>query len=347
MRNLYKGLSRPKPNPREKPMRHFKQLQFEERFVMQKMIYSGKSAKEASELINRDISTFYREKSRNRTHGYHAQEAHAEYLKRKNLKKRKLDVNGLLRLIVLTFLMNGDSPELISHHLKTMFPEDASMSLSHESIYQWLYTKNNEKDEFRFTQFLFTTRKKRQNRSNTYKNRVKDHTKKNIRERPQEANDKSVIGHLEGDLIVSSGNDAYLLTLVERKTAFTWGIKLPSKDAETVTRGITEALGSLPTGFVKSITFDNGSEFAMHQVIEKALNCNVYFADPYSSWQRGLNEHINGRIRYYLPKKKSFAHLTDEFIDDCIFSINSRPRKSRNWKSPVDILNFYIVALQT
>ena len=125
------------------------------------------------------------------------------------------------------------------------------------------------------------------------------------------------------------------------------GIKLLSKNAETVTREITEALGSLPDRFVKSITFDNNSEFCMHQSIEKALNCNVYFADPYSPWQRGLNEHINGRIRYYLPKKKSFAHFADEFIYDSIFSINARPRKSRGWKSPADILNSYIVALQT
>ena len=328
-------------------MRHFKQVQFEERFVMQKMIYSDKPVKETAELLNRDKSTVYREIERNKTRGYHAQEAQVEYLKRKNLKKRKLDVNGLLRLIVLTFLMNGDSPELISQYLKTMFPEDASMRLSHESIYQWLYAQKNEKGEYRFTKLLFTKRKIRQNRSNTYKNRAKDPSKKNIKERPEEANDKSVIGHLEGDLIVSSGNDSYLLTLVERKAAFTWGIKLPSKDAETVTRGITEALGSLPDGFVKSITFDNGSEFSMHKTIENALNCNVYFADPYSSWQRGLNEHINGRIRYYLPKKKSFAHLTDEFIDDSIFSINARPRKSRGWKSPADILNSHLVAFQT
>jgi transposase, IS30 family len=326
-------------------MRLYQQLQYEERFVIQKMKYSGKTDKEISVTINRDISTIYREVERNRTHGYHAKEAHTEFLKRKKLKKRKLDTNGLLRLIVCTFLMNGDSPELISHYLKMMFPGDSSMNLSHESIYQWIYAQKEKKGECFFNQFLFTKQKKRQNRSNTYKSRGKDTTKKSIHDRPAEANDKSEIGHLEGDLIVSSGNDSYLLTLVERKSVFTWGIKLPSKDAETVTRGITEALGNLPVGFVKTITFDNGSEFCMHQTIENAIQCKVYFADPYSSWQRGLNEHINGRIRYYLPKKKSFAHLTDEFIDDSLFSINARPRKSRGWVSPADILNSHLVAL--
>jgi len=326
-------------------MRLYQQLQYEERFVIQKMKYSGKTDKEISDTLNRDISTIYREVERNRTHGYHAKEAHTEFLKRKNLKKRKLDTNGLLRLLVCTFLMNGDSPELISHYLKMMFPQDSSMNLSHEAIYQWIYAQKENKGEYSSNQFLFTKQKKRQNRSNTYKSRGKDTTKRSIHDRPAEANDKSEIGHLEGDLIVSSGNDSYLLTLVERKSVFTWGIKLPSKDAETVTRGITEALGNLPVGFIKTITFDNGSEFCMHQTIENALQCKVYFADPYSSWQRGLNEHINGRIRYYLPKKKSFAHLTDEFIDDSLFSINARPRKSRGWVSPADILNSHFVAL--
>lgn len=326
-------------------MRLYQQLQYEERFVIQKMKYSGKTDKEISDTLNRDISTIYREVERNRTHGYHAKEAHTEFLKRKNLKKRKLDTNGLLRLIVCTFLMNGDSPELISHYLKMMFPQDSSMNLSHEAIYQWIYAQKENKGEYSTNQFLFTKQKKRQNRSNAYKSRGKDTTKRSIHDRPAEANDKSEIGHLEGDLIVSSGNDSYLLTLVERKSVFTWGIKLPSKDAETVTRGITEALGNLPVGFIKTITFDNGSEFCMHQTIENALQCKVYFADPYSSWQRGLNEHINGRIRYYLPKKKSFAHLTDEFIDDSLFSINARPRKSRGWVSPADILNSHFVAL--
>jgi len=326
-------------------MRLYQQLQYEERFVIQKMKYSGKTDKEISDTIDRDISTVYREVERNRTHGYHAKEAQTEFLKRKKLKRRKLDTNGLLRLIICTFLMNGDSPELISHYLKMMFANDPSMNLSHESIYQWIYAQKEKKGEYLFNQFLFTKQKKRQNRSNTYKSRGKDTTKKSIHDRSAEANDKSEIGHLEGDLIVSSGNDSYLLTLVERKSVFTWGIKLPSKDAETVTRGITEALGDLPAGFIKSITFDNGSEFCMHQTIEKVLQCRVYFADPYSSWQRGLNEHINGRIRYYLPKKKSFAHLTDEFIDDSLFSINARPRKSRGWISPADILNSHLVAL--
>lgn len=324
-------------------MRHFNHVSLSERHVIQKMKYSGFKKYEIGNFLGRHHSTIYREYARNKTRGYQYNEAHAIAKERHCKKKNKLDNNGLLRLLVITLLSNYNSPELISYYLKVNFPDEPTMNISHESIYKWLYKHKNPS----LLKFLFTKRAKRQIRSNKYKKRNIVSGKKNIRERPVEAEEKSEAGHLEGDLIFSKNQDKYALTLVDRNNMHVWGLPVNSKDPEEVCRAVVETLDHLPDGYIKTITFDNGTEFNSYRIIEKALNCKVYFADPYSSWQRGLNEHLNGRIRQFLPKKKSFAGLTDEEFKDILFIINSRPRKSRNWSSPISLLEESLFAFET
>lgn len=324
-------------------MRQFKQLSITERHVTQKMFSRGIKKNKISIFISRHHSTIYRELERNKTKGYQYEEAHEKSKNRRSKKISKLDLNGFLRLIVVSLLLDKNSPELISYYLKENFPDNKLMQISHEAIYKWIYKQEGNT----LVNCLFTKRKRRQNRSDIYKSRGVFVEKKNIRERPAEANDKSEPGHLEGDLIVSAGHDAYVLTLTDRKTMNIWGLPVQSKDTEEVCRAVVEALEHLPCGFIKTITFDNGTEFNSYSIIEKALKCKVYFADPYSPYQRGLNEHLNGRIRQYLPKKKSFAGLTDEVFWDILFAINKRPRKSRNWRSPMSLLDEYLFAFET
>ena len=319
-------------------MRLYTHISYAERSVIKNMYFGKISKREIARNLGRYPSSIYREISRNKTKAYHDLEAQELSESRNSKRFRKLDTNRILRLIVCTLLIDKNSPEVISFYLKDIFPEDHSMHISHESIYAWIYEQKDDDGKFRFTEYLFTHRKKRQNRANIYKNRAKDTTKKNIRERPKEADGRKEPGHLEGDLVVSAGNDAYILTLVDKKNVHIWGTPLPSKDANTVARAVSEALSDLPDSYVKTITFDNGTEFSMHKEIEKALNCKVFFADPYCAWQRGLNEHINGRIRHYLPKKKSFASLTDDEFDSILYAINNKPRKSLKWKSPYELL---------
>lgn len=321
-------------------MRSYVRIQISERRVIQNMLYEHKSIREIARFLCRSGSSISRELRRNKTHGYNAIEAEAKSRHRVPHRGRIIEKYPELSAVIENMIRDGNSPEVISgYYLKQLFPGCPTLQVSHETIYQWLYQCARP-----LLKYLFTKRKKRQNRRNTYKNRGKDITKRNIGERPEAANTKQEYGHLEGDLVVSAGNDAYLLTLVDRKNPFIWGIKSPVKDAEVIARAVIEALDELPTGYLKTITFDNGSEFALHKEIEKALSCKVYFADPYSSWQRGLNEHINGRIRYFLPKNKSFACVTDETIDSIITSINNRPRKSLGWQTPVEV--FSSVALE-
>lgn len=285
-------------------MRLYSHITKDERHVIQKMLYSSVSKIELSKYLGRDRSTIYREHTRNRTKGYHYQDAHERYCARRYRRRRKLDSNGVLRLLVCSLLMERNSPEVTSYYLRSQFPGDPEMHISTEAIYQWVYAQHGEYHNMLLLNYLFTKRNKRQKRSLIYQKRELIAGKRNICERPIEADEKTVAGHLEGDLITSAGNDAYLLTLVDRKLAHIWGVPVHSKDAEIVSRAVVEALNDLPAGFVKTITFDNGSEFSLFQNIEKALECKVFFADPYCSWQRGLNEHINGRIRQYIPKKK-------------------------------------------
>jgi IS30 family transposase len=302
------------------------------------MFYGAVSKKEMSINLGRDRSTLYREFSRNKTKGYHYEEAHGQACARRHTRKRRLDDNGTLRLIVCSLLIEKHSPEVISFYMRDTFTDEPEMHISHESIYQWIYARQGEGKRPCLARYLFTRRRNRQNRALLYKKRGIRAGKRGIRERPLEADEKSEVGHLEGDLIISAGSDAYLLTIVDRKIAHTWGLPVHSKDSEVVSRAVVEALSELPDGFVKTITFDNGSEFSSYEIIERALGCKVYFADPYCAWQRGLNEHINGRIRQYIPKKKSFAHLTDDDFEDILQSINNRPRKSRGWVTPCLLL---------
>lgn len=323
-------------------MRLYHQITLEERRVIQKMRYGGKTCTEIAHDLDRVPSTIYREIARNKTHGYSAQEAHELTQNRKFIKEGLIQKDGLLQMIIVDLLKDKNSPDVIAYYLRTYFKDCA---VSCETIYQWLYDKRSSGGA-RFASLLFTRRRFRQNRKNANKHRGKDLTKKNIKSRPCGANDRSEFGHFEGDLIVGKGAEGYLLTLVERKSDNIWAVPIPSKDEETTGRAFSEAVGDMPKGFVKSITLDNGTEFSAHRMIEEALDCEVYFADPYSSYQRGLNEHMNARLRHYFPKKMRLLDITDEDVQSAVWSINNRPRKSLGWQTPANILDSHLVALR-
>lgn len=323
-------------------MKHYKQLGKSERHVIQKMHYSGIKAGKIAFCLNRSTSTITRELKRNKTHGYNAAEAHNQSQLRKHRRTKLLKTNGFLRMIVVDLLREKNSPEVISYYLKKYF---SFCKISHEAIYQWLYDRS-ESGGYMFASLLYLRKRFRQKRGKAYKRRQKDNSKKNICERPKEAEDRSETGHIEGDLVVGKGNSGYLITLVDRKTDYLWSLKIPSKDENTTLRGFTELSESMEKGFIKTITLDNGTEFALHKIMEEALSCKIYFADPYSAYQRGLNEHINARLRHYFPKNYSFSDLTDEALDDAVFAINNRPRKSLEWASPSELLKSHFVALE-
>jgi IS30 family transposase len=162
-----------------------------------------------------------------------------------------------------------------------------------------------------------------------------------IRQRPAEAEDRAVPGHWEGDLVEGS-RGTYIATLVERRSRFAILIKLSEKKTEAVVDALIRAVRRLPTALRKSLTWDRGMELANHAQFTVATEVQVYFCDPYSPWQRGSNENTNGLLRQYYPKGVDLSRISQAQLDAVARKLNTRPRKTLQWKTPAQILDFSV-----
>jgi IS30 family transposase len=157
-----------------------------------------------------------------------------------------------------------------------------------------------------------------------------------IDKRPKIVEKKSRIGDLEIDTVIGKNHKGALVTVVDRKSKFTLIKNVPNKEASVVTKALIEMITPIKA-ITKTITSDNGKEFAYHKEVSEALNTDFYFANPYHSWERGLNEHTNGLIRQYLPKKSDFTHVSKEEIIMIQNRLNHRPRKVLGYKTPYEV----------
>jgi len=251
------------------------------------------------------------------------------------------------------------SPEQIACRLRVDFPDDVSMRISHEAIYQSLYVQGRGALRRELTACLRTGRALRVPRARTRgrgKKFVTDEIL--ISQRPAEADDRAVPGHWEGDLIIGLGSSA-IGTLVERSTRFTILLHLPpmpggdaprvkngpavaGHGAEAVRDAISAAITTLPEQLRRSLTWDQGAEMSQHSQLRIATGLAVYFCDPHSPWQRGSNENTNGLLRQYFPKGTDLARHTPEDLAAVAATLNSRPRKTLGWKTPAEALNEYL-----
>ncbi len=156
--------------------------------------------------------------------------------------------------------------------------------------------------------------------------------------------DKSRVGDWEIDLVIGKGHSGALVTIVERKTSFTVSTRVNDKSAKTVTAATIALLQPFKEAGL-TITGDNGKEFAYHEDVTKRLKCGVYFADPYCSWQRGLNENTNGLLRQYWPKSTDFKKVSQSAVQDAIVRLNDRPRKKLNYKTPAKLMAEHMAAI--
>ncbi|OXN01535.1 IS30 family transposase, partial [Bifidobacterium vansinderenii] len=160
-----------------------------------------------------------------------------------------------------------------------------------------------------------------------------------ISERPAEAEDRAVPGHWEGDLIMGANNRSAIGTLVERSTRFLILLHLPDgHDAEHVQRAIIDRMGELPAVLRRSLTWDQGSELALHRRISASLDMDVFFCDPHSPWQRGTNENTNGLLRQYFPKGADLGGYSRAYLDMIAAKMNNRPRKTLDARSPIEVM---------
>ncbi len=249
------------------------------------------------------------------------------------------------------------SPEQISNRIRIDFPDDESMRISHEAIYQALYIQGRGALKRELVACLRTGRALRVPRART-RGRGKKFVTPDIMisERPAEADDRAVPGHWEGDLILGVGSSA-IGTLVERTTRFTMLLYLPRMDghgsqprvkngpplaghgAEAVREAITAQIVTLPDEFRRSLTWDQGSEMAEHAKLRIETDLDIYFCDPQSPWQRGTNENTNGLLRQYFPKGTDLARHSRDDLDAVALALNTRPRKTLNWKTPAEALD--------
>jgi IS30 family transposase len=255
------------------------------------------------------------------------------------------------------------SPEQIAHRLPLDFPDDESMRISHEAIYQALYVQGRGALRRELTACLRSGRALRVPRARTQGRGKKFVTPEVlISQRPAEAIDRAVPGHWEGDLILGLDSSA-IGTLVERTTRFTMLLHLPrmhghgqprihngpalaGHGAEAVRDAIAAAIVTLPEQLRRSLTWDQGAELAQHAQLHIDTGLAVFFCDPHSPWQRGTNENTNGLLRQYFPKGTDLSKHTVDDLDAVALALNGRPRKTLGWKTPAEALNEYLLATQ-
>jgi IS30 family transposase len=231
------------------------------------------------------------------------------------------------------------SPEQISGWLKTPYPHDESMRVSHETIYRSLFIQARGALKKELVGHLRSKRRIRRSQhsgvSGQARGQIVDAI--SIRERPAEVEDRAVPGHWEGDLLSGSGN-SHIVTLVERHSRFTTLLKVPSKDTAVVVAALTRHARKLPAALRRSLTWDRGLEMAQHKTFTMATDVKVYFCDPQSPWQRGSNENTNGLLRQYFPRGTDLSGYTQADLDKVALRLNQRPRKTLGFQTPASRL---------
>jgi len=256
------------------------------------------------------------------------------------------------------------SPEQIVNRIKLDFPDDESMRISHEAIYQALYIEGRGALKRELILCLRTGRALRAPRARSRRQTWAHVTPEAlISERPAEAEDRAVPGHWEGDLLIGLERSA-IGTLVERKTRFTMLVHLPREEgyrhkhtpkngpalagygAITMKNALANTMSTLPEQLRRSLTWDRGKELSAHAAFKVETGIPVFFADPQSPWQRGTNENTNGLLRQYFPKGTDLSRWSAEEIEAVAHALNSRPRKTLGWKTPAEVFNEHLLLLQ-
>jgi len=292
-------------------------------------------------LLGRPRSTISREIARGSVRGRYravAGQNTVEQHRRRPGRESKLVPGTRLCGEVLERLTRRHSPEQISHRLRRDFPDRPEMWVSHETIYQALYVRPRSELAEQVKQALRTGRTRRKPQGRQPQPKLKGMI--NIAERPAEAEDRAVPGHWEGDLILGTGNRSAIGTLVERTTGFVLLLHLPDDHtAGTVADAMSIAITGLPDQLRRSLTWDQGSEMALHTKITEETGLPIYFCGPHSPWPRGSNENTNGLLRQYFPKSTDLSFYGPGLLDQVAAELNARPRKRLDWATPAETLD--------
>ena len=313
-------------------MNHYKQLTCGQRYQIEGLLKAELTQTEIAGIVGVHKSTISREIKRNvGQRGYRPRQAQMKCDERKQCKMdSKFAVSDWV--LIGQLLEQQWSPEQISLWLD----QEGHLEVSHESIYQHILRDQAAGGEL--YKHLRERKKRRKRYGGGKDRRGQIPNQRSIEERPLDAERRDRPGaDWEGDLIIGSKHKQAIVTMVDRCTRTTFMSKVKFKTAEAVTEAICEMMSGVKALF-RSVTFDNGREFAMHEKIAAELGGDVYFAHPYSSWERGTNENTNGLIRQYFPKDCDFSTLTDADIKEVQDKLNNRPRKCLGIKTPNQLL---------
>jgi IS30 family transposase len=290
----------------------------------------GRSQAQIAKLLGRDRSTISRELRRNRTHHdgkYRAEKAHSYAVARRRRCRRRPHFTVDDMALVARLLRKKWSAEQIAGELR----DRGRLRISHETIYRRIrWDKRVGGDLWRHTRIMSKFGRKRYR---SHDSRGVLPGKRSISERPPAVDQRSEIGHWEGDTVMGRDLHHCVLTLVERKTGYAIIHKLRSRSKDQVTRAATRAIRRHCRNF-KTLTLDNGTEFHDYAKLEARFPVTVYFATPYHSWERGCNENFNGLLRQYLPRGTCMRNVTQAQCNHIADDLNHRPRKRHNFKTP-------------
>jgi len=324
-----------------------RRLGLEERVEIRVRMERGDSIRSIAAALGRAASTVSREVTANGGRaGYAPMKAHrrAQALSARP-KASRLASNARLCARVVADLERLWSPEQIAQRLRTAFPNDPEMWVSHETIYKSLYVQGRGELRRELAACLRTGRAARKARGRV-ELRGKIPGMLLISDRPAEVADRAVPGHWEGDLILGRNGASAIGTLVERSTRFVMLLHLPTgRTAEAVRDAMTRTITTLPQALRRTITWDQGTETAQHAAFRVDTGIPVYFCNPHSPWQRGSNENTNGLLRQYFPKGTDLSVHTPQDLQAVADSLNGRPRKTLGWMTPSEKLNQHLVAM--
>jgi len=313
----------------------YKHLNIDERESILKMFSEQKNITHIAELLGRNKGTISRELSRNRssTGEYKPHLAQRYYNKRRAESKHpyRLEQNGKLRQYIRKKLKQYWSPEQIAGRLK----RDHKIDISPVTIYSWI--KREKSEGGRLYKFLRQSNRKRRKRYGSQEKRGQIPDRRLIDQRPKVVNERKRIGDWESDTVVGKGRGSYIASHVERKSRYIVIAKMKDKSTKSMNLAIRCAFRKIPADKLKTMTFDNGKEFAGFKELEKLLGMRSYFANAYHSWERGTNENTNGLLRQFFPKGTDFHQVSHLLLYKVAELLNNRPRKCLNYRTPAEV----------
>lgn len=317
----------------------YKHLSFDERNVIYQMRVLGHSQAEMARCLGRAAGTISRELRRNgESDGrYFSGSADMQaYVRGRQHLRRPKTGNRALMAYVERKLCRHWSPEQIAGRVREVGRGVLGrVTISHTTIYRWIWSDRQRAE--RFKPYLRVAWKKRRKPYGKASKRGQIPGRVSIEERPEVAAGRQRIGDWEGDTLVGKGRRGYVATCVDRASRYLVARRLDRCTARQTNAALHDGLRRLPAEKRQTLTTDNGREFARHRRLAKLLGLHVYFAHPYTAWERGTCENTNGLLRQYLPKWISFSELTDWQLESYVRALNNRPRKCLHYRTPAEV----------